>query len=329
MRVNHRNVPLHIGIALSAVFILLAIFGPSLAPHDPMVVGRAMFQGGQTYLPPFRPMEVDGFPLGTDEIGRDMLSRILWAVRPTLILCLVVVGVRMVVGIPLGLIGGWYRGAAERVIDAAISVSVSIPALVFAMAVISFMGGAAQKGLPLFVAALCITGWAETAAFVKNRTTAISQEPYVEAAQAVGVRPRGILSRYVLSQLWTILPVLIAFELSSVTLLVAELGFLGLFIGGGFTYGVPMGHSAASWSVTTSGFPELGQLLSDVWSKIIRVPWAALEVATVVLLEIFAFNILGEGLRRQMDVTQPGRAWWRQWLRKRESQPAPAGAATP
>jgi peptide/nickel transport system permease protein len=328
MRVNQHNLPLYIGLGLSAAFLFVAIFGPALAPHNPIAVGRATFQDGETYLPPFRPGEVRGYPLGTDEIGRDMLSRILWAVRPTLLVCLVVVGVRMLVGIPLGLIGGWYGGAVERIIDAAISLSVSIPALVFGVAVISFFSGL-QKGLGVFVAALCITGWAETAAFIKNRTRALAQEPYVEAAQAVGVAPQGILRRYVLAQLWTILPVLISFELSAVTLLVAELGFLGLFIGGGFTYGVPMGHSAGSWSVTTSGFPELGQLLSDVWSKIIRVPWAALEVATVVFLEIFAFNVLGEGLRRQMDVTQPGRVWWRRLLRKWQRLPAPAGAATP
>jgi ABC-type dipeptide/oligopeptide/nickel transport system permease subunit len=190
------------------------------------------------------------------------------------------------------------------VIESLIGAALAIPILVFAIAALTYLG-VERGGLVAFAVALSLTGWAETAAFVKGRTRTIMQAPYIEGAQAVGLRPPRILSRYVLPQLWPVLPSLFAFELAAVILLVAELGFLGLFIGGGITYGVPDPNSTGQIMITTSGMPELGQLLADFWAKIIQTPWVPFLVGTVIFLQIFAFNMLGEGLRRQMDVTRP------------------------
>ncbi len=298
------NYPLIIGGVLVAVFVILAIVGPYLTAHDPMEPNRAMRLGETWVTAPFKPGQLEDFVLGSDEIGRDLLTRILWAIRPTIIVCLVVVAVRMTGGILLGLTAGWYGGRLERFIDSLIGAALAIPVLVFAIAVITYVG--VEKGLTAFVVALTLTGWAETAAFVKDRTRTTMQAPYIEGAQAIGLKPNKILSRYVLPQLWPVLPSMISFELATVLLLVAELGFLGIFIGGGFVYGVPMPDSSGQFMLTTSGQPELGQLLADFWSKIIRTPWVPFLVGAVVFLQIFAFNMLGEGLRRHMDVTRPG-----------------------
>ncbi|HBY98274.1 MAG: ABC transporter permease [Ardenticatenaceae bacterium] len=308
MRVYERNYPLSIGIALGTLFTLLAVFGPTLAPHDPMEANTVVIVGGESYIPPLRPFTVKGFPLGSDEAGRDLLSRIVWGIRPTLLMALLVVAARVAVGVPLGLMAGWYRGPTERIIDAVIGVSLAIPMLVFSLAVISFLRQYDDR-LIVYVVALALIGWADTAAFVKHRALTIGQAPYIESARAIGVKPSGILWRYVLPQLSPVLPTLIAFELGSVTLLVAELGFLGVYIGGGFIYEVARGDTAGTYQILTSGYPELGQLLSDVWAKIIIVPWAILFVGSVIFVEIFAFNMLGEGLRRHMDVPRPRRGW--------------------
>lgn len=301
--VYQRNFPLLLGAMLSFLFILLAIFGPSMAPKDPMEPFRVLKIDGEWHNAPYRPMELDGFPLGTDQIGRDLLSRLLWAIRPTMILSLVVVFVRIGVGVFLGLVAGWYRGTVERLIDVFTGGALAIPLLVFAVAVISYVG--AERGLVAFIVGLSLTGWAETASFVKGRTLAIIQAPYIEGARAIGVKPLRILTRHALPQLWPVLPSLIAFELAAVTLLVAELGFLGIYIGGGISYGVPDPNSAGQLMITTSGMPELGQLLADFWAKIIQTPWVPFLVGSVVFLQIFAFNMLGEGFRRYMDVTRP------------------------
>lgn len=302
MALSRRNLPLFSGGLLVAMFILLAIIGPLLTSHDPIEDNRTMKIDGEWVTAPFRPGEIDGFVLGSDEIGRDILTRILWGIRPTLVLCLLVVAVRLLLGLGLGLLAGWYGGRLERFVDTAVGVSLSVPLLVFAIAAISYIGQ--ERGLIAFVIGLAVTGWAETAAFVKQRTATIVQAPYIEGAQAIGATPGRVLAKHVLPQLWPVLPSLIAFELASVMLIVAELGFLGIFIGGGITYDTPMPDSSGTFQIITSGAPELGQLLSDFWSKIILTPWVPFLVGSVVFLQIFAFNLLGEGLRRHMDVTR-------------------------
>lgn len=323
---SNRNIPLTIGIVLTTLFVLVAIFGPSLAPLDPMeVFNDPIFEGDQTYIPavlPLRPFQLDQFPLGTDNAGRDLLSRLLHAVRPTLILCLVIVSLRLFLGVLLGLLAGWFGGLPERIIDVVISASLSIPILIFALAALAFMG----RSIPGFMVAMTLTGWANIAVFVKNRTTTTMQAAYIEGAHAVGVKPGGILSRYILPQLWPTLPALIAFELGAVVLLVAELGFLGMFIGDAF---VRMGadpNSPAQVAVgLTASVPELGQMLSDFWSKMIRTPWEMVIVGFTIFFQIFGYNMLGEGLRRTMDITRPRPAFWR----RRRAQTAPETVPAP
>jgi ABC-type dipeptide/oligopeptide/nickel transport system permease subunit len=313
------NYPLYLGLLLSAFFIGVAIFGPSLAPIDPLQrFHEVIFENGQTYIPtrnPLPPFTLDQFPLGTDNAGRDLLSRLLHAIRPTLLLCTFIVAVRMGAGLVLGLLAGWYGGMVERIIDALISASLSIPILLFALAAISFLG---DEALFNFIIGLSLTGWASTAVFVKSNTLTILQAPYIEGGRAVGVRPFGLLRRYVLPQLWPALPALIAFELSAVLLLVAELGFLGLFIGDPYTIMAESANTTGLYAIgLTAGYPELAQMLSDFWSKMIRTPWEMIILGLTVFLQIFAFNMLGEGLRRAMDVTRPRRSRLRQWWEQR------------
>ncbi len=319
-----RNYPLYIGAALSLLILVLVIFGPALAPRDPAKMETDfMVIGGETLVPssrPVPPFRAAIFPLGTDDIGRDLLSRILWAFRPTMLLCLIIAAVRLAVGVPLGLVGAWYRGPVERLIELLISASLSVPLLVVAVAVVSFIG--AHRGLIAFVVGLSLVGWADTAALVRSRALAVAQEPFIESARAVGVRARDILRRHILPQLWPILPALIAFELAAVTLLVAELGFLGIYIGGGFIYLVQRGDVLDDYRMMTERYPELGQMLSAVWARIIKAPWQPAIVGGIVMLMVLAFNLLGEGLRRQMDITRPRRRGGWAWRRR----PSPANA---
>ncbi len=314
-KISSRNYPLWIGMVLTGFFVLIAIIGSRLAPQDPLEVFNELIRVGDTVYAPSRlpvpPLTLDQFLLGTDNAGRDLYSRLLWAIRPTLLLCFIIASLRIVLGTVLGLTSGWFGGPVTRVIDLLTDVSLAVPILLFALALISFIG---NRELSTFMLALVATGWANTAVFVKNSTLVIKQSPYIEGARAVGVRPFGILRGYVLPQLWPALPALIAFELAAALLVIAELGFLGMFIGDAF---IRMAEDPASGGVIpvglTSGFPELGQMLSDFWSKMLLTPWEVAFIGVIIFLNIFAFNMLGEGLRRQMDVTRPRRRWRRRY----------------
>ena len=151
-----------------------------------------------------------------------------------------------------------------------------------------------KRELVHFTLALTLTGWANTAVFIKNRTQTIMQAPFIEGARAIGVKPHRILRRHVLLQIWPALPSLIAFELGAVMLIIAELGFLGMFIGEAFFLFAPDPNSSGVITVgLTASVPELGQMLSDFWSKMIRTPWEIVIVGAAIFLQIFAFNMLG------------------------------------
>lgn len=308
-----RNFPLWIGAILVAVVALLAIIGPRLAPHEPMMVfADIVFSGDVLYLPasqPVPPLTLEQFTLGTDIAGRDLLSRMLWGIRPTLLLTGIIALTRIVLGVVLGLAGGWFGGAVGRAVDVLIHFSLAIPILLFGLVVISFLP---ERSLSGFVLALVATGWAGTAVYVRNSTLLIKQAPYILGARAVGVPPLGILRRYVLPQLWPTLPALMSFEVAASLIVVAELGFLGMFIGEPFILWIqdPTGVGQIPAGLTSS-YPELAQMLSDFWRKMLRAPWEVAFIGTAIFLIIFAFNLLGEGLRRHMDVTRPRRAWWR------------------
>ena len=312
-KMSSRNYPLYIGATLTGLFVFVAIFGRRFATQDPMqVFNEVIFIGEKMYIPtrlPVPPFALNQFLLGTDNAGRDVFSRMLFAIRPTLLLCAIIATLRIVFGVVLGVAAGWFGGLTERIIDVLADVSLAVPILLFALAVLAFLG---ERTLTNFVIALVLTGWANTAVFVKNSTLLSKQAPYIEGAKSVGVKPLGILRRYIMPQLWPTLPSLIAFELAATLLVIAELGFLGMFIGDAFVRMSEDPNTPAVVAVgLTAGFPELAQMLSDFWSKMLLTPWEVAIVGGIIFLQIFAFNMLGEGLRRQMDVTRPRHAWWR------------------
>jgi ABC-type dipeptide/oligopeptide/nickel transport system permease subunit len=312
--ISSHNYPLWLGAGLLGFFLLVALIGPSLAPFDPVETLSDVFRvGDRAYIPsvqPVPPFTLDEIVLGTDMAGRDLLSRLLWAVRPTLILCFTIAALRIALGLALGLAAGWFGGATRRFIEVLIDVSLAVPILLFALAVISFIGNEEHE-LWTFVLALTATGWAGTAVFVKNSTTLIRHEPFIEGARAAGASSGRILSRHVLPQLWPALPALISFEMAATLLVVGELGFLGQFIGEAFLMMGRSGDINERPIGITAYYPELAQMMSDFWRKMVRTPWEVVFVGLAIFGLILAFNLIGEGLRRQMDVTRARPFLWR------------------
>jgi ABC-type dipeptide/oligopeptide/nickel transport system permease subunit len=318
-----RNLPLRIGLGLALLVLALALFGPSLAAHDPLQVYKSMRINDTTYGgPPLRavpPFATARFPLGVDYVSRDVLSRLLWAVRPTLILCCVVVAARLAVGLLIGTLAGWFGRRVRWLIDALSVLSGAVPLLLVSIGIL--IAVPASSTLLIFTLALSVTGWLNTATIVQARIQTVLHAPYIESARAIGQRPRGIFWRHVMPQVWPVLPMVIAAELSAVTLLVAELGYLGFYIGGAFVYTDYIGDSPTPDVIkAAAGQPELGQMLSDFFGQYNRTPWVNIWAGLVVVLMLCAFTLLSEGLRRELDVTRPRTARRWTWRRRRERQ---------
>lgn len=298
-RSHHRNWTMVVGLILVGFMAFIAIIGPKLAPQDPMKENYILSVNGQIKTPPYPAFKIPGYLLGTDRWGRDLLSRILWGVRPTLIMVTSVAGFRLIVGIILGLIIGWLEGSRARRLDSLLSTLLSIPVLIVALIGIYAIG--VDRGLFAFIFGLGITGWAETARMVSEQTRLVKRQTFVEAARALGAEGRQILFNHILRQIMSLVWVLLAFEISSTLLVAAELGFLGYYIGGGIWIEV-----SDFQAVNAEGLPELGQMLSSALVKITD-PSALLVVGTFIFIGVLGFNLLGEGLRVELTQMELGR----------------------
>jgi peptide/nickel transport system permease protein len=300
------NYPLLAGGLIISFFLVVALIGPWFAPEDPFRrFSEIIFaEDGTMYAPsvqPLPPFTLEQFPLGTDNAGRDIFSRLLWGVRPTLLAVTAVVFGRLLLAIPLGLLAGWFHNTwFDRALSGFTSLMIAIPQLILAMALIAL---SVERELWVFILVMTIIGWPDMMQYIRTQTLLTSQAQYIETARALGTSTPSILRRHVFPQLWPVLPVLVTFEMSAVLLLLAELGFLGFFIGNGYVlFRADPNSMGFIPSGLTADTPELGQMLSDFWAKIFVSPWEMVSAATVIFLLVFGFNLLGEGLRRRMGV---------------------------
>lgn len=287
------NLALLVGLSIVLIILALAVLGPQIAPKDPIEENLIIRVDGEWMIPPF-PIFTEGFPLGSDSFGRDLYSRILWAIQPTMLMVSVVAVVRLVVGVLLGLLAGWSSGRPGRLLDTLIEASLSVPVLLVALGAIAVVG--VELGIWAFIIGLSLTGWVETAQQVREQTRIIKGQVYIEAAQALGASSGQILLSHVLRQILPMVWMLFAFEVSSTLMIVAGLGFLGYYIGGDVW--VEVGDFV---SRRISGMPELGQMLATSWTTLTQ-PWAMFAVGSTIFMAVLGFNLTGEGLRQRLQI---------------------------
>jgi peptide/nickel transport system permease protein len=288
------NVPFVIGGLLVALLIGAVLFGPSLSPYSPYTTRGLEYKDGQLTVPPFAPG--DAYPWGTDPLGRDMMSLVLSGAQQTLMLVALVVSVRIVLGIVLGALAGWLNGSwVDRLLLGTAEVIAAFPTLLLAMTLILALG--IRQGLRPFVIALSFVGWAEIMQFVRGEVMTIRLRPFIESAVATGLRtPRMILS-HVLPNLLSSLISIAALEMGSVLMLLGELGFVGIFIGGGAFAELQVNAAPYHYS----DVPEWGALLSNIRLYARAYPWTALYPAMAFFVVILGFNLFGEGIRRMVE----------------------------
>jgi ABC-type dipeptide/oligopeptide/nickel transport system permease component len=288
-----RNVPLVIGGLLVLGLAVVVFAGPRLAPNNPSHTQSLIQIEGKFFSPPFAPGE--RYPWGTDAIGRGILSMVLAGARQTLMLAVLAVAARAAVGVLLGALAGWTHGSAlDRAILGAAEVIASFPTLLLAMTLILALG--IRRGVPPFIVALCFVGWGEIMQYVRAQVIAIRPQPYIESAVAVGARTPRILGRHILPHLFAALTSIVALEMGAVLMLLGELGFISIFIGGGTVHARIPGVR-----VLYSDVPEWGAMLSSQRLLARSYPWTAFYPMLAFTLSILAFNLFGEGVRRLLE----------------------------
>jgi len=257
-----------VGVSLLAVFLVCAIFAPWLAPQDPAqldLTGRLM---GPSWAHWF----------GTDELGRDILSRTLFGARISLIVAVSVVGISLVVGLIAGGLAGFYGGWTDTVVNVYVTNAfMALPGILLAIAFVAFMG----PGLGNVILALAISGWVGYARLVRAQVMAVKEKEFVEAARALGASDLRIMGRHVLPSILQPLIVQAAIGMAGAVLAEATLSFLGL--------GIP--PPAASW----------GSMLNDARSHLFDSPHLVFFPAMAVMLCVLSFNFIGDALRDWMD----------------------------
>lgn len=258
--------------AFSAVLIVLiilaAVFAPVVAPYDHLkqsLTDRLQVPSAAHWL-------------GTDELGRDVLSRIIFGARISLTIGLVPTLISMAIGTVLGICAGFYGGKVDFCIMRLADVMLAFPSLLLAMVVMYTMGG----GLINIFIALSLVNWASTARVVRSQTLSLKEKEYVEAARSIGVKKRTIMFRHILPNCLPSLIVLFTLNIPSAILSEASLSFLG----------VGAQPPSASWGLMVSRGKKY--LLTGQ-------PWLAIAPSVAIMVVVLAFNFLGDGLRDVLD----------------------------
>lgn len=287
------NLPLLLGFVMVAALILIALYAPLLAPHNPFETRAFIRVEGEMIAAPFEPSE--RYPMGSDARGRGILSMLLYGSRQTLVIAAVVVVARLALGCITGALAGWYTGSRfDRLAMAAADFSAAFPPLILG-AIFVFLFDIRQ-GIASFALALCFVGWGEVAQYVRSEFMVVRGQPYIEGARAIGLTEISVIFRHAVPNVITSLIVLTALEMSAVLLLLGELGFVGIFVGGGTA-----GDLAGDRPVAFFDVPEWGAMLAGSWRYIRNKSWIPLYPAAAFAFAILAFNLFGEGLRRLVE----------------------------
>jgi peptide/nickel transport system permease protein len=256
------------GMVLVGVFLLFALFAPWIAPKDPAAIDLPLRLQG--------PSAAHWF--GTDELGRDILSRVIYGARISMLVGSSVVAGSLLLGLIFGSIAGYYGGFTDRFFNVIVmNAFLSFPGILLAIAFVAFLG----PGIINLIFALCIGGWVGYARLVRAQVLAVKEKEFVEAARALGASDWRIVTRHILPNI--IQPVIVqaAIGMAGAVLAEATLSFLGL--------GVP--PPTASW----------GSMLSDGRSHLFDAPHLVLFPAAAVMLAVLSFNFIGDALRDYMD----------------------------
>jgi ABC-type dipeptide/oligopeptide/nickel transport system permease component len=290
-----------LGSLLLLGLLALAVWGGSWSPASAYETHGIIMIEGELASPPYSPSST--FPWGSDAIGRDIQALVLEGARRTMSLAIIATLARLLLGTTLGVIAGWWqRSWLDRLLSAGVAIWAAFPVTLFAVLLIYGMG--IQQGFWIFVIALCAVGWGEIAQFTRGLVIRLKAQPFVEGARSIGARADQILLTQILPNMTGPLVVAASLETAGVLMLLAELGFLNVFMGGGFRAQIAEAANMAPVFYYFSDVPEWSALLANIRNWWRSYPWLGWYPGVAFFLAIIAFNLWGEGLRRFLDDTR-------------------------
>lgn len=262
-----RNKAALLGGILIVIYVTSALFAPLL------------FRGNPSAPNLMNSLESPsaGYPLGTDELGRSILGRIIYGSRVSLLIAVGVVSVGIIIGIPLGLVSGYYRGKVDFIIQRVTDTMLAFPGFLLALALVAVLG----VGLKNTVISIGISMVPLYIRLVRGCVLSVREEVYVEAARAVGTRDVIILIRHILPNVMVPITVQTSLSMGTAILFAAGLGFLGIGV--------------------QPPTPEWGSMLGSARSYLFHSPHVATFPGIAIFLAVLSFNLLGDGLRDALD----------------------------
>ena len=267
------------GIVVVAVTVVLALLAPWLAPYDP---SEQFFDGLTLEGSPLPPST--RFLLGTDLLGRDLLSRLIFGARTSLIIGVAANGAAVIVGTLLGATAGYLRGAIGGAIMRFTDLMIAFPALLLAIALAAIFA----PSLWIVAMVIAMVNWVQIARVVYTETVGLSERDYIEATRALGAGPVRIVFRHILPHLMPTVLVYATLGIATTVMLEATLSFLG----------VGVRPPTPSW----------GGIIFESQSYFLSAPWLVFFPGVAILLVALAFNLVGDALRDALDPTQRGRS---------------------
>ena len=260
-------------LTIIALFLIIAIFAPILAPYPEQGAGKSSAQ--TLYLEPSR-----AHLFGTDELGRDVLSRVMYGARPAFIVPLLVVVLAVLIGAPLGAIAGYKGGWVDELIMRITDLFLAFPSLLLAMAITAALG----RGLENAAIALIISWWPWYTRLVRGIAVSLRERPFVEAARSIGVRDSVIILRHILPNSISPILVQVTVDMGTVVLVAGGLAFIGLG--------------------TQPPDADWGLMISTGRTAVLNQWWISLFPALAIFVLILALNLLGDVLRDILDPRQ-------------------------
>jgi len=256
-------------IFVLTVLVICAVFAPLLAPHDPADISILDKK--------IAPGETLKFPLGTDFLGRDILSRLIFGARTSVLISLSALGTGALVGTVLGIVAGYKGGRIDAFISRFADAALGFPSILVAMLIVAFLG----VGIGNIILAVAVTVWARFTRMIRGDVLSVKQLDFITLARVTGVSGLTIMRRHIFPNVVNTLMVLTSLQVGQVILLEASLSFLGL--------GLPPG--APAWGIMVS---EGRELILDMW-------WLSLFPGLAITAVVLAFNFFGDWLRDYLD----------------------------
>jgi peptide/nickel transport system permease protein len=251
-----------------AIVLICALFAPYLTPYSPTDIDLRSAK-----LPPGSP----GHPLGTDTLGRDVLTRMIYGARTSVFIALIGLGTGATLGTLLGILSGYVGGRVDAVLMRGVDIGLAFPSILAALVIAMFIG----IGIPTVILAVAVTMWAKFARMIRGNVIEVEGRDFVTLAKIAGVRAPVIIGRHIFPNVLNTLMVVASLLLGEVILLEAALSFLGL--------GLPPG--APAWGIMVA---EGRALLTTVW-------WLSLFPGLAITIVVLAMNVLGDWLRDALD----------------------------